>query len=122
MRALLDQGLPASAAAVLCAIGWDVIHVRDFGMSSAADPEILRRARDDGRIVVTLDRDFPQLLAITNAARPSVILLRRQNLRSDPLVELLQAVWASAASELTIGCIVTVGHKTQRIRMLPIGA
>jgi predicted nuclease of predicted toxin-antitoxin system len=56
-RLLLDQGLPRSTAALLSQGEWDVIHVSEIGMSRAADTEILRRARADSRVCVTLDAE-----------------------------------------------------------------
>jgi hypothetical protein len=49
-RLLLDQGLPRSAAAILRADGWDVVHVGDCGMATAADSLILDAARSDQRL------------------------------------------------------------------------
>jgi predicted nuclease of predicted toxin-antitoxin system len=60
-RLLLDQGLPRSTAAVLRQAGWDVIHVSEIGMSGAEDADILRRARAESRVCVTLDADFHSL-------------------------------------------------------------
>jgi predicted nuclease of predicted toxin-antitoxin system len=40
-RIVLDQGLPATAAMILRAGGWDAVHVREIAMNQAADAEIL---------------------------------------------------------------------------------
>jgi predicted nuclease of predicted toxin-antitoxin system len=37
MKLLLDQGLPRSAAAMLCNIGFDVTHVAEIGLSQAEE-------------------------------------------------------------------------------------
>ena len=47
-------------------------------MSQATDREILEYALHDQRIVLSSDTDFGELLAMSNAALPSVVLLRRQ--------------------------------------------
>jgi predicted nuclease of predicted toxin-antitoxin system len=73
MKLLLDQGLPRSAAALLCQAGIDTVHVGDLGQSSADDSVILESGRDSNRVVVTLDADFHTLLALSGAATPSVI-------------------------------------------------
>jgi predicted nuclease of predicted toxin-antitoxin system len=39
------------------ALGWDVVHVGEIGMSAATDHEILRGGLADGRAGVTLDAD-----------------------------------------------------------------
>jgi predicted nuclease of predicted toxin-antitoxin system len=55
MKLLLDQGLPLSAAGLLCEAGIDTIHVGEIGMSEAEDADIIQRAKDEGRIVATLE-------------------------------------------------------------------
>ncbi len=51
MKLLLDQGLPLSAAALLCDAGIDTIHTGEIGMSEAEDADIIQRARGKGRIL-----------------------------------------------------------------------
>lgn len=43
--------------------GVDVLTVADAGLIGAADIKHLRRARDDGRVIVTQDDDFLRLAA-----------------------------------------------------------
>ncbi|MFB2919665.1 MULTISPECIES: DUF5615 family PIN-like protein [Aerosakkonema] len=43
--------------------------------SVAEDGEIIQRAREDNRVVVTLDEDFHTLLALDEAVSPSVMFL-----------------------------------------------
>jgi hypothetical protein len=47
-------------------------------MSEAPDEEVLAAARSAGAVLISSDTDFGELLARSNAAEPSVILLRRQ--------------------------------------------
>ena len=51
MKLLLDQGLPRSAAALLCETGFDTVHVGDIGLASAEDSEIPQKAKEDARVV-----------------------------------------------------------------------
>jgi predicted nuclease of predicted toxin-antitoxin system len=92
MKLLLDQGLPLSAAALLRDADIDTIHVGEIGMSEAEDADIIQRARDEERIVVTLDADFHALLALDVATTPSVIRIRIERLRAQALTELLLTV------------------------------
>jgi predicted nuclease of predicted toxin-antitoxin system len=119
-RLLLDQGLPRSTAALLRQDGWDVIHVADIGMSRAEDTEILRRARADSRVCVTLDADFHSLLATMSERGPSVIRIRKEGLDASALAALLQAIWSKLEDPLGSGALVTVTERSIRIRRLPI--
>jgi predicted nuclease of predicted toxin-antitoxin system len=64
IKLLLDQGLPLSAASLLREAGINTVPVGEIGMSEAEDAEIIQRARDEARIVATLDADFHTLLAL----------------------------------------------------------
>ena len=119
-RILLDQGLPASAAPILRDMGWDAVHVREIRMHADSDAEILTHAARESRVVITLDRDFPQILALLSAAMPSVVLIRQQRLRAPALIEILTVVWNQYEPELDRGCVVTVGSRGSRVRVLPI--
>ena len=71
-RIVLDQGLPATAAMILRAGGWDAAHVREIAMNEATDGEILDYAARESRVAITLDRDFPEILALTGTWLPGV--------------------------------------------------
>lgn len=119
-RLLLDQGLPRSAAALLRQAGWDVIHVSDIGMSRADDVDILRHARAETRICVTLDADFHALLATSGEPGPSVMRIRKEGLDAPALATLLQGIWPRVEAALDAGAMVTVTDRSVRVRPLPI--
>ena len=119
IRILLDQGLPRTACSHLQKQGWDVLHTGDIGLSKAKDNEILQHARDNNRVIITLDSDFHAYLAVTNAASPSVIRIRIEGLNGEALAELLQNVWPRITQDLQQGAMVTITEKAIRIHSLP---
>ena len=120
MKLLLDQGLPLSAAALLRDAGIDTIHVGEIGMSQAEDAEIIQKARVEERVVVTLDADFHTLLALNEAASPSVIRVRIERLRAQALRDLLLMVIAECEEDLEQGAAIAVEPNRIRIRRLPL--
>lgn len=120
MKLLLDQGLPRSGATLLTEAGIDTTHVADIGLSAADDTDILQRARNDERIVVTLDADFHALLALSAATTPSVIRIRIERLRAQILANLLLSVVGEFAEDLKQGAIMTVEPSRIRLRHLPL--
>jgi len=72
--------------------------------------------------VVTLDSDFHALLATARAAGPSVVRIRMQGLKGEPLATILQRVLTVAGTELEAGAVVSVTTDRIRVRLLPIGA
>ena len=119
-RIVLDQGLPATAALILREDGWDAVHVREMEMQDAKDDEILDYAARESRVVITLDRDFPQILALTAASRPSVVLIRQQRLRAAEVAALVKSIWRTHEQVLGQGCVVKVSARGTRARLLPL--
>ena len=120
MKLLLDQGLPLSAATLLRSEGIDTIHVGEIGMSEAEDVEIIQRAREERRVIATLDADFYTLLALEAASTPSVIRIRIERLRAQALTALLLKVITECEEDLVQGSAITVEPSRIRTRRLPL--
>jgi predicted nuclease of predicted toxin-antitoxin system len=104
----------------LCEAGINAIHVADIGFSAADDTDILQKAQEDERVVVTLDADFHALLALTEAISPSVIRIRIERLRAQVLTNLLLTVIGECEEDLEQGAVVTVEPSRIRVRRLPL--
>ncbi|MBC6474449.1 MAG: DUF5615 family PIN-like protein [Hormoscilla sp. GM102CHS1] len=72
--------------------GYEAVHLREEGLQTLPDDEILVKARAEGRIVLTLDLDFGQLLAMSGESLPSVILFRLGNENYNMINERLATV------------------------------
>lgn len=75
MRFLLDQDVYAATGRFLKDLGHDVVTAADIGHSQAADSHMLSIAQEQGRIFVTRDRDFGELVFVRNLG-VGVIYLR----------------------------------------------
>lgn len=119
VRVLLDQGLPRSAAGLLRGKGVDTLHTGEIGLARAEDAVILKRGVDEGRLIVTLDADFHQLLALANAKSPSVIRIRIEGLHSADLAQLIFAILQHHVRDLLTGVAMSVTDDRIRVRPLP---
>ncbi|MFN7923965.1 MAG: DUF5615 family PIN-like protein [Bryobacteraceae bacterium] len=72
-RLLLDQVLDEEVAQGLREAGHNAVRVSQVGLATADDAEILRRAVEDDRILVTLDEDFGDWAVLPLANHPGVI-------------------------------------------------
>lgn len=86
----------------------------------AEDADILAWARQDSRIVITLDADFHALLALSGANAPSVIRIRIERLRAEAVVDLVQKLLERWGQLLEAGAVLTVQPGRVRIHHLPI--
>jgi predicted nuclease of predicted toxin-antitoxin system len=116
---VLDQGLPRDAAELLRDAVVSCVHVGELGMSTAADSEILEWARVHNCVVVTLDADFHAMLAVQNAAKPSVIRVRLQGQNGPAIAALVRRVIDRYAAELENGCMITVKPSKTTCHLLP---
>jgi predicted nuclease of predicted toxin-antitoxin system len=75
MKFLADQDVYATTIRYLSGLGHDVSLLAQLGLARAEDAELLRHANEQGRILVTRDRDFGALVFVQGGG-PGVIYLR----------------------------------------------
>jgi predicted nuclease of predicted toxin-antitoxin system len=75
MRWLVDECLDAGLVARLRASGHDVIYMAETAPATS-DAEVMARAQRDGRLLLTEDKDFGDLVFRRGGQVPGVVLLR----------------------------------------------
>jgi predicted nuclease of predicted toxin-antitoxin system len=76
MRLLLDQDIYNVTANQLRDWGHDVVTVREIQMHRATDEDLLKKARESSRILITRDKDFAMLIFLKEELSTGVIFLR----------------------------------------------
>lgn len=95
--------------------------MRDLGFAAAEDVTIFEHAAHDQRVIISADTDFGTILAMQNAASPSVILFRGATPRNPTgQVNLLIANLAEIAPSIERGAVVVLEPQRIRVRSLPI--
>lgn len=120
MKFLADMGISPRIVSWLKSNGYDAIHLGEQGLEKLPDDEILIKALNEQRIILTVDLDFAQLLAISQESLPSVVLFRLGNETCEVMNQFLVEVLNRFESELETGVIISVTDKSFRIRRLPI--
>jgi len=114
IRLLADENVPVASIDRLRAAGLDVATVA----SGATDESILARAADEGRILLTLDRDFGWLaLRGRGALPPGVIYMRIRAARPESHATVLLSSLSDPGLALE-GQFTVVGRTRVRQRRL----
>lgn len=79
----IDENLPADAAALLREHGFDTDTVNDEGLLGANDDVIASAAVREGRVLITLDRDFSAFASTRRQITPVSSCFGRE-LRTSP--------------------------------------
>ncbi|MBI5478057.1 MAG: DUF5615 family PIN-like protein [Deltaproteobacteria bacterium] len=75
-RFLVDEDLPRSLAPALRADGLDVADVRDEGLRGASDQDVFRHATASGRVLLSADLGFANILRFPLGTHPGMVVAR----------------------------------------------
>jgi predicted nuclease of predicted toxin-antitoxin system len=114
MKLLLDTCVWGGAIKTLEAAGHDVVWTGDW-TQDPGDEEILARAHNEGRILVTLDKDFGELAIAKD--KPHSGILRLVNLSAKQQGTVCLKIIKAYGQELQSGAIIT--FEPGRIRIRP---
>lgn len=76
MKFLADQDVYQITIDFLRKLGQDIVCIRDVGLSTPSDRELLAWAHQNQRILITRDKDFGALVFLSHQKNPGVIFLR----------------------------------------------
>ncbi len=89
LRILLDQMLDVDVADALRDEGHDVLRVSEIGMARADDAEILDRAIQEDRIIITLDEHFGDWAVLPLSEHPGVIRIKANPATTSRILDVL---------------------------------
>jgi len=117
MKFLLDQDVYAITLRYLRESGHDVITASELNLSRAKDAELLKTAGEQGRIFVTRDRDYGNLVFVHGAGSGVIYLRMLPSSMIDVHAELKKVLETYSETELATSFVV-VEQKRHRIRRI----
>ena len=120
MKFLADMGISHKTVAFLHGLGHDAVHLADQQLERSPDPDIVEKARHEGRIMLVHDLGFGELVAVSGATLPSVITFRLRNMHPDRVNGALQSVISQHGEALEQGAMISVTEGQIRVRRLPL--
>jgi len=91
LKFLVDVGVGRKVERWLIENGYDASAVRDID-PKAKDVDILKIASSESRIVITMDKDFGELICYSGKTHASVLILRLADARADEKIEVLKNI------------------------------
>jgi len=116
----LDENVPDSVAALLRQAGHDVALARDQKLAGAPDDRLLAVAASEGRTLVTLDRDFTNILAHPPATTAGIVVIRLQHQTLPRIRAVATSLAARLAQESARGRLWVLDES--RLRIWPRGS
>jgi predicted nuclease of predicted toxin-antitoxin system len=99
LKFLVDVGVGKKVEEFLHKNGYDVLPVRKIN-PRMSDPEIIDIAAKDNRIIITMDKDFGELVYNSGLIHKGILILRTENCSGDKKVKILSEVLINYSSEL----------------------
>jgi predicted nuclease of predicted toxin-antitoxin system len=116
MKFLVDECCSASLVEELRVHGHDVLYVME-DLRGATDREVLQRAFDEGRILLTEDKDFGELVYRLRLPARGIVLLRFDPAATDLKAHRLRLLLQEDAEKL-LGSFTVVDPNKVRVRPL----
>ncbi len=120
MRFLADMGISRHVVEWLKNADHNAIHLREQGLQTLRDPFVLKKARDEDRILLTMDLDFGYLLAQSGWQAPSTIIFRLDDETAESVIPRLEEAMNTCGEALQAGAILAIRQDSIRVRRLPI--
>jgi len=117
MKFLLGQDVYALTAHFLKSLRHDVITAREVGCSQSADSDLIIKAQEQGRILVTRDRDFGNLIFV-RGLNAGIIYLRVSPSTLSAVHKEIEVVLKSYSEDDLKAAFVVVEHGRHRFRKL----
>ena len=118
MRLLVDASLSESIAEFLNVLGHDAVWSGWVMPESSPDEQVVARAIEDNRTVLTMDLDFSRIIRQSRLNGPSLITLRLPEWPIPMIEQALMEHLASLESSVLEGVMVTIGEKGARTHPL----
>jgi predicted nuclease of predicted toxin-antitoxin system len=103
VKFLLDENLSARLTLELQTEGVDAVHVRERGLLGATDPQVLERAYEEDRVLVTANVDDFVRLARSVPLHPGLVLIEEGGLTREEQTQVIRAALAHLEAEKQAG-------------------
>jgi len=119
MRFITDENIARAVIQMLRNLGHDVKDIVESGLTGLEDDDIIRMGLDEGRIIITHDKDFGSILSYPLKEHSGVILIRLRVPTPNNTKQAVSRVLATVPAERMQGRVVVVEDWRIRISGRP---
>jgi predicted nuclease of predicted toxin-antitoxin system len=112
----LDENLPVELRDDLRALGHDADTVYDEGIAGAPDEVLLQRARDEGRVLITMDKGIADVRRFPPRQYAGIVLLRPGSTGRGAVLAFARRHLPAILSAELKGWLYVVGERSIRVR------
>ena len=116
MKLKLDENMPLALVDLLSKRGHDVDTVSDEGLAGKKDDVVWVAAQEAGRFLVTQDLDFSDTRKFVPGSHHGILLVRLRDPSRKALVERVQGLFVSEATDVWGGCFLVATEHKLRIK------
>jgi predicted nuclease of predicted toxin-antitoxin system len=116
VKLFLDENLSPLHASELRTEGYDAVAVLDVGLSGATDEQVLHFAVENGRVLVTLDADFANVMRFPPEQTLGILRLKVHPATEDRIREALHRALVFLQNIDIAGRLAVVDKDKIRIR------
>jgi predicted nuclease of predicted toxin-antitoxin system len=116
MKLKLDENLSRHLKPVLTGLGHDVLTAADENLLSRPDTEVARAARNELRMLLTLDVEFADLRKYPPGSHPGIILFRPLSLSPLSVNTFITGFMRRTDLEKLTACVAVVDPVHVRVR------
>lgn len=111
----LDENMPDSAIEILRSSGHDVELARDEDLAGADDQALLAAASSEGRVLITLDTDFADVVRHPPAGTAGVVVLRPHDQSIGLVTQIISLLGHFLKEEIVAGKLWVIDESRLRI-------
>jgi len=116
LKFLVDVGIGKKVEAYLKSQGYDTKTVRDID-SRMEDKEIIQKAVSENRMVVTMDKDFGELVYHSSMKHSGVLLLRMEDATGQEKLQIIKNILTKYSEQIK-NCFCVFQNNRFRIRKI----
>lgn len=117
---LVDEDMPRSTGPALRSAGYDAVDARDVGLGGQPDSAVFAYAQSHGRIILTADKGFANILQFPLGTHAGIVVVRFPN--TMPTTRINQEIVSQLTSiqgQSLVGALAIIDPGWIRLRRAP---